>query len=156
MKTGDTYHLADPVQETRPTCGAILTKWVSPSPTQDRDEQLPGRQSISAGTPMAAAAGGGVTYGKAPAWAPRHIPPRMTDENDLTDGVFIFHDTFIEGASMEVVPQLSGNVEITIGYGPDDGYMLTLSHLDRADLLRALLHDFHYSPERGGPHDTQD
>lgn len=87
---------------------------------------------------------------------PRRTPPRMTDGNDLTDGVFIFHDTFIESASMEVVPQLSGNVEITISYGPDDGYMLTLSHLDRADLLRALLHDFHYSPERGGPqHDHE-
>lgn len=79
----------------------------------------------------------------------RHTPPVMNEE----DGIFWFHDVHIEGAMLEVVPQTTGNVELTINYGPDDGYMLTLSHLDRADLIRALLHDFHYSPERGGPND---
>jgi hypothetical protein len=87
---------------------------------------------------------------------PLHTPPRMENANGLTDGVFTFHDTHIQGATLEVVPQTTGNVEISITYGPDDGYLFTLHHLDRADLLRALLHDFHYSPERGGPHDETD
>lgn len=78
-----------------------------------------------------------------------HTPPEMDD-----GGIFTFTDVHIEGATLEVVPQATGNVEITISYGPDDGYMLTLHHLDRADLIRALLHDFHYSPERGGPDDA--
>jgi hypothetical protein len=83
---------------------------------------------------------------------PLHTPPEMGDAEGNDDGVFTFTDTHIQGCTMEVVPQTSGNVEITVSYGPDDGYMFTLHHLDRADLLRALLHDFHYSPERGGPH----
>jgi hypothetical protein len=87
---------------------------------------------------------------------PRHKPPRMEDARGMTDGVFEFYDTHIEGCSMEVVPQLSGNVEITISYGPDDGMLFTLNHLDRADLFRALLHEFHYSREVGGPADDQD
>lgn len=82
----------------------------------------------------------------------RHIPPYM---NETGDGVFIFHDVHIHGCELEVVPQASGNVELTVSLD-GDGYFTTLSHLDRADLIRALLHDFHYSPERGGPHDTQD
>lgn len=78
---------------------------------------------------------------------PRHTPPRMVDENGLTDGVFTFYDTHeTDNWTMEVVPQTTGNVEITIGES-----LFTLNHLDRADMLRALLHDFHYSPERGGP-----
>jgi hypothetical protein len=84
---------------------------------------------------------------------PRHKPPYM---NEKDDGVFIFHDVHIEGATLEVVPQQSGNVELTVSYGADDGYMLALHHVDRADLIRALLHDFHYSPERGGPNDDPD
>lgn len=80
---------------------------------------------------------------------PLQIPPYM---NDRDDGVFTFHDVHLPGCTLEVVPQLSGNLEITISYG-GDGHFMTLSHLDRADLLRAVLHDFHYSPERGGPND---
>lgn len=85
---------------------------------------------------------------------PLHTPPRMEDERGMTDGVFIFHDVHDTEhvSTMEVVPQLSGNVEITLGY-KGEGVLFTLSHTDRADLLRALLHDFHYSPERGGPND---
>lgn len=83
---------------------------------------------------------------------PFHKPPRMEDDNGLVDGVFTFHDVHLTGNEMEVVPQQSGNVEITIG-DESEGKMFTLSHLDRADMLRALLHDFHYSPERGGPSD---
>ena len=80
---------------------------------------------------------------------PLHAPPRMEDENGLTDGVFIFYDIHETDLwNMEVVPQVTGNVEITIGE-----QLFTLSHLDRADMIRALLHDFHYSPERGGPAD---
>lgn len=82
-----------------------------------------------------------------------HTPPVMGDGDNNADGVFTFTDTHIQGCTMEVVPQTTGNVEITVSYGPDDGYMFTLHHLDRADLLRALLYDFHYSPERGGPND---
>jgi hypothetical protein len=84
-----------------------------------------------------------------------HTPPRMEDERGITDGVFIFHDAHITNCTLEVVPQLSGNVEMTVAYG-DDGNMFSLSHLDRADLLRALLYEFHYSREVGGPADDQD
>jgi hypothetical protein len=88
-----------------------------------------------------------------------HTPPRMEDERGMTDGVFIFHDAHITGCTLEVVPQLSGNVEITVAYAedgtPEDGALFTLTHTDRADLFRALLHEFHYSPERGGPADDQ-
>ncbi|QWY82826.1 hypothetical protein PP641_gp086 [Arthrobacter phage SilentRX] len=76
-------------------------------------------------------------------------PPYM---NEKDDGVFVFHDVHIDGCVLEVVPQATGNVEITLEYD-GEGHLFTLSHLDRADLLRALLHDFHYSPERGGPND---
>lgn len=86
---------------------------------------------------------------------PRHKPPRMEDERGMVDGVFEFYDVdyyaavpLSNTASMEVVPQTTGNVEITLC---DSTF--TLSHLDRADLIRALLHDFHYSTERGGPND---
>lgn len=77
---------------------------------------------------------------------PLHTPPNMDDDGD---GVFTFYDTH-HGPDeyMTVIPQTTGNVEITTGGG-----LFTLSHLDRADLIRALLHDFHYSPERGGPND---
>lgn len=82
---------------------------------------------------------------------PRHTPPLM---NENGDGIFLFHDVHLgAGYTLEVVPQVSGNVEITIEDAAMNGHLFTLSHLDRADLLRALLHDFHYSPERGGPHD---
>lgn len=77
-------------------------------------------------------------------------PPEM---NDNDTGEFVFYDVDYDERvnprlTMEVVPQTTGNVEIEI-----DGALFTLSHLDRADLIRALLHDFHYSPERGGPND---
>ena len=82
---------------------------------------------------------------------PLHVPPIM---NDNEDGIFLFHDRHHgAGYTMEVVPQTTGNVEITIEEPGGEGHLFTLSHLDRADLLRALLHDFHYSPERGGPND---
>lgn len=69
------------------------------------------------------------------------------NEND--DGVFRFYGTHSGlGGQMEVVPVDTGNVEFTVGHR-----IFSLSHLDRADLIRALLHDFHYSPERGGPND---
>lgn len=80
---------------------------------------------------------------------PRHTPPYMNDDDN---GVFTFHDVHITGCTLEVVPQESGNVEITVDYN-GDGHFATLHHLDRMDLVRALLHDFHYSPERGGPND---
>lgn len=87
----------------------------------------------------------------------RHTPPEMGDAAGNDDGVFVFTDVHLgTGYTLEVVPQLSGNVEITVAKHedntPEDGHLFTLSHLDRADLFRALLHDFHYSPERGGPH----
>ena len=84
-------------------------------------------------------------------YRPYKIPPYM---NDNDDGAFRFTDTHHgDGFTMEVVPQTTGNVEITIEERNGAGHLFTLSHLDRADLLRALLHEFHYSPERGGPHD---
>ena len=86
---------------------------------------------------------------------PKHTPPRMEDDNGLTDGAFAFYDVHIPGNELEIVPQQSGNVEITIG-DESEGRFFTLSHLDRADMIRALLHDFHYSPERGGPSDDND
>lgn len=86
----------------------------------------------------------------------RHIPPRMEDENGLVDGVFIFHDVRMAGVTLEVVPMTTGNVEFTIEVDGKDGHYTTIHHLDRMDLVRALLHDFHYSPERGGPADDQD
>lgn len=82
---------------------------------------------------------------------PLHIPPIM---NENGDGIFRFHDRHHGiGFTMEVIPQTTGNVEITLEDSNHAGEVFTLSHLDRADLLRALLHDFHYSPERGGPND---
>lgn len=82
-----------------------------------------------------------------------HTPPRMVDDAGLVDGEFIFTDTHLgPGYELEVVPQISGNIELTVR-DPKDGHMFTLHHLDVADMLRALLHDFHYSPERGGPAD---
>jgi hypothetical protein len=78
----------------------------------------------------------------------RHTPPDLDHEG----GVFTFNDVFITGNTMEVVPQLSGNVEFTLDYD-GDGHLFSLHHLDVADLLRAALHNFHYSPERGGPQD---
>lgn len=85
-----------------------------------------------------------------------HTPPRMVDDNGLTDGMFRFYDVdnnhpdrqFRAEYVLDVVPMESGNVEIICG-----DTMFTLHHLDRADLIRALLHDFHYSPEKGGPND---
>lgn len=77
-----------------------------------------------------------------------HTPPLM---NDSGDGIFEFYDVDHGFDNpLEVVPQTTGNVEITVGKA---GRFFTLHHLDRADLIRALLHDFHYSPERGGPND---
>lgn len=81
--------------------------------------------------------------------SPLKVPPVM---NDNDDGIFLFTDEHHgAGFTMEVVPQTTGNVEIAIEDKDGAGHMFTLSHLDRADLLRALLHEFHYSPERGGP-----
>lgn len=92
---------------------------------------------------------------------PTHLrkPPRMEDSNGLVDGVFIFYDVdhnhpderFRNEYDLEVVPQNTGNVEVTCA-----GTVITIAHSDRMDLVRALLHDFHYSPERGGPNDDQD
>jgi hypothetical protein len=85
--------------------------------------------------------------GVGPSTPQLHTPPNMDDNED---GVFTFYDA-VEGSDwyMQVVPMpVGGNVEFTVGE-----QLFTLSHLDRADLIRALLHDFHYSPERGGPAD---
>jgi hypothetical protein len=191
MKIEHIIHLADPAVETRPICGAYLTKWVSPLPTRDTVRvNCPVCLSIMAGNGPVEPEGAGQVRGDVsnreamrrdwtvacvggdtdlgfmdwmrnrmgvePTTPQRHKPPRMEDERGMTDGVFEFYDVHInegEPCTLEVVPQASGNVEITVGYGPDDGYMFTLSHLDRADMMRALLHDFHYSPERGGPND---
>lgn len=80
-----------------------------------------------------------------------HTPPYMNDDED---GLFIFTDRHHgAGYTMEVAPQSTGNIEITIEEPGGEGHIFTLSHLDRADMLRALLHEFHYSPERGGPND---
>lgn len=147
MKTGDIYHLADPMVETRPTCGATLTKWVSPLPTLDRSRvNCPVCLSIMAEhtrvIPLTLTEYNRITGVGSP--TPLHKPPLM---NEKDDGVFEFYDVH-EGGDwpLEVVPQTTGNVEFTMGQ-----HLFTLSHLDRADLIRALLHDFHYSPERGGP-----
>lgn len=78
---------------------------------------------------------------------PNHTPPRMVDGNGLTDGIFEFYDDSTE-RTLDVRPTPDGSVRIDM-----DGSIFNLHHLDRADLIRALLHDFHYSPERGGPHD---
>ena len=92
---------------------------------------------------------------------PLHTPPRMEDERGMVDGVFVFYDTHLgPGYTLEVVPQLSGNVEVTLS-GPDDGttedgILFSLSLFDRVNLLQALLHEFHYGPEVGGPADDQD
>ena len=86
-------------------------------------------------------------------YRPHNIPPYM---NENEDGIFRFTDTqHGDGFTLEVVPQATGNVEITIEERNGAGHVFTLSHLDRADLLRALLYDFHYSPERGGPNDDK-
>lgn len=89
----------------------------------------------------------------------RHTPPRMEDDNGLVDGTFIFYGTHSDlGGELEVVPMQSGNVEFTISSADaaNGGLVFNLSHLDRADMLRALLHDFHYSREIGGPGDDDD
>lgn len=89
-----------------------------------------------------------------------HIPPRMEDERGMVDGVFVFTDVHLgAGYTLEVVPQLSGNVEMTMS-GSDDGtseggILFTLSLFDRVNVLQALLHEFHYGPEVGGPADDQ-
>lgn len=84
---------------------------------------------------------------------PLHRPPMMNDDES---GTFTFYDVdnlhpdslFRQEWPLEVTPQTTGNVEVNIC-----GTLFTLHHLDRADLIRALLHDFHYSPERFGPTD---
>lgn len=89
---------------------------------------------------------------------PSHKPPVM---NDKDDGIFTFYDVDWRAAeplttrvSLEVVPQTTGNVEMVIDAdGNADALLFTLSHADRMNLVRALLHDFHYSPERGGPNE---
>lgn len=83
---------------------------------------------------------------------PLHSPPIM---NDNEDGVFRFYGTHSDlGGEMEVIPMTTGNVEFGVrDTASGAGLIFNLSHLDRIDLVRALLHDFHYSPERGGPDD---
>ena len=99
--------------------------------------------------------------GVGPSTPTLHIPPRMEDERGMVDGVFVFTDIHLgAGYTMEVVPQLSGNVEVTLS-GPDDGttedgILFTLSLFNRADVMKAFLHEFHYGPEVGGPADDQD
>lgn len=149
---GQILHLAHPETVGRPLCGASLTKWVSPLPTHDERRvncpeclNILSRDAEGVGTPT-----------------PKlHTPPRMEDERGMTDGVFIFTDVHLgEGYTLEVVPQLSGNVELTISKPedgtPEDGHMFSLSLFDRVNLLQALLHEFHYGPEVGGPADDQD
>lgn len=87
-----------------------------------------------------------------PALTTRHVPPYM---NDADDGVFRFHGAHSDlGGEMEVIPMTTGNVEFEVrDTVSGKGMIFNLHHLDRADLIRALLHDFHYSPERGGPAD---
>jgi hypothetical protein len=153
--TADTYHLADSEAPGRPVCGNILTKWVSPMPvTDERRVNCP--DCLNLLSKLAEEEGQGVG-----APTPRlHTPPRMENDNGHIDGVFIFHDVHIEGCTLEVVPQLSGNVEVTVAYKedgtPEDGALFTLSLFDRVNLLQALLHEFHYGPEVGGPGDDQD
>lgn len=79
---------------------------------------------------------------------PLHKPPYLNYEGS---GVFEFYDVEDAHHSMEVVPQGTGHVEFTLS-----NVTFLLSHLDRVDLVRALLHDLHYSPEVGGPGDDQD
>lgn len=151
MSAADIYHYADAEQPGKPVCRAVLTKWVSPMPVFDeRRVNCPDCINIlsreaeeGVGTPT----------------PQRHTPPRMEDSNGLVDGVFVFYGTHSDlGGQMEVVPQESGNVEFTISAdeSQQEGLGFSLSHLDRADLIRALLHDFHYSPERGGPGSVDD
>lgn len=149
---GDTFHMATTENWARPMCGATLSKWVSPSPVHD-ERRVNCPDCLNLLSRLAEKEGQGVG-GPTPQL---HTPPRMEDDNGLTDGVFIFHGTHSDlGGQMEVVPMTTGNVEFTISSDESqkDGLVFSLSHLDRADMLRALLHDFHYSPEKDGPHDN--
>lgn len=182
MKLEDVFHLAKAEEPARPECGAFLTKWVSPLPvTDERRVNCPDclniisreAEGVEAPTPLpkeermrrawTIQVVGGDTdlsfaewmylHGHSNERPARHIPPRMVDDNGLVDGVFIFHDANTSGVTLEVVPMSTGNIEFTIEVDGKDGHFTTLHHLDRADLIRAVLHDFHYSPERGGPAD---
>ena len=143
LTTGETRHFAKGVngrERYTPVCGAILTKWVSPVPVLDWTAvNCPACLKYLAEHPIDGEDEGVGTP------TPRQKPPLM---NEADDGVFEFYDVHYPQSRMEVAPQLSGNVEIDF-----NDAVFTLSHLDRADLIRALLHDFHYSPEKDGPHD---
>lgn len=79
-----------------------------------------------------------------------HRPPDM---EHTSAGVFVFYGTHSDtGGQMEVVPMVSGNVEFTISSDASqrDGLVFNLAHLDRANLIRALLHNFNYSRGRDG------
>lgn len=181
MNAGSLYHYPANSDSRVPLCGATLTKWVSPLPTTKMNLiNCPACRSLLS-LPSAApefprvvevspvedlrrrwtvACVGGETnlgfrewmIGRDGVGSPTlHKPPLM---NERDSGVFEFYDVDFyndKPCSLEVVPQTTGNVEITLG-----DTFFNLSHLDRADMIRALLHDFHYSPERGGPNDDQD
>lgn len=118
-----------------------------PTPLQDRQRRAWTLQVV-AGITDQSFADWLHLHGHSSVRPPRHTPPELDYEN----GTFTFHDAHITGLTLEVIPQESGNVELAVEYD-GDGHFTTLHHLDRADLIRALLHDFHYSPERGGPND---
>lgn len=177
MTTGyDERHMAlglEGEDARRALCGKALTKFVTPLPVQDK-RQVNCQKCLAMMTPppppvppveelrrrwTVACVAGETNLGFAE-WmigregvgaATPHKPPLM---NERDNGVFEFYDVDFyndKPCSLEVVPQTTGNVEITLG-----DTFFNLSHLDRADMIRALLHDFHYSPERGGPNDDQD
>lgn len=142
-----------------PVCGTDLTAYsVAPTPVLDWE-------AVTCPACLTHLAGNPLTLGEF--WAaeregvepptPLHQPPVI---NEFDAGIFEFYDVDYnaEGqlrnrTALEVVPQTTGNVEITIQSMGNEDLLFTLHHLDRADLIRALLHDFHYSPERGGPND---
>lgn len=80
---------------------------------------------------------------------PLHTPPYM---NESDDNLWIFRDANTpDGEELVVAQREHGHVDLIIG-----GEQFRLHHLDRMDLVRALLHDFNYSSEVGGPGDDQD
>ncbi|QWY81384.1 hypothetical protein SEA_RIZWANA_87 [Arthrobacter phage Rizwana] len=74
----------------------------------------------------------------------RHEPPYL---NDNDDNLWVFYDQRNPfDPNLRVSALADGHLQVSLGE-----QNFRLHHLDRMDLVRALLHDFHYSPETGGP-----
>ncbi|ALY10873.1 hypothetical protein WILDE_91 [Arthrobacter phage Wilde] len=76
---------------------------------------------------------------------PTHVPPIL---NEKDDNLWLFHDRMESDVELIVQNAERGHAVLVL-----NGETFHLHHLDRLDLVRALLHDLHYSPEVGGPHD---